>query len=377
MKTLLATIILVAACNGSSSYPTKHKPDAPGTTPDAAVAVDSPVPATPTAVVVAGDYTAGHPGVLAVVDVAAGTITTNAAPAGSVGDDPLLRVSGGNLYIVNRADGNNVTILDASTRALVEQLGTGAGSNPQDVAVQGNTLYVPVYNGAGVAVLTRGSSTIDTIDLSSYDPDGHPNCVSAYLVGNDLYIACEMLDDAIFTPRGPGQVFVYDTSSHMVTTTVTMQTVNPFGVFHRLPGGDLAIPTVDFGSGTGCVERIVTGNSPASGGCIVTDTEIGAAYVNRVEVAGDALWMSWTAPDYAHATVQVFSMANNTLATPALTPASEIAGDVAVCRDGTVVITDQTMNASGVRIYSGGIEVTTAPLAAGLPTKSTNALACY
>ena len=377
MKKLVLAFALVA-CNKTVSHPS-HMPDAPISTIDSPMStIDSPMAAPPTAIVAAGDYTAGHPGVLGALDLTTMTMTPMAGPAGAVGDDPMLRVAGGNLYIVNRADGNNVTILDAATRGFVEQLATGAGSNPQDVAVSGSTLYVPVYGGAGVAVLTRGSTTIDMIDLSANDPDGKPNCVSAYLVGHDLYIACELADDAnFFTPRGPGKVFVYDTTTSSVTATVTMQTNNPFGVFHKLPGGDLAIPTVDFGTGTGCVERITTGASPASAGCIVNNSDLGAAYVNRLEVYGNTMWMSWTSADYTKATVQAYSLSLGMLATPALTPASEIAGDVAVCPDGSVVIADQTMNASGVRVYRGGAEVTTAPLAAGLPTKSANALVCY
>jgi hypothetical protein len=378
MKKLAFVVPVILAACSPTYVEIKPKPDASGGTADAPGMVDSATPAPPVAIVAAGDYTAGHPGVLGALDIDTMTMTPMAGPAGAVGDDPMLRAYGGNIYIVNRSDGNNVTILDASTRMFVDQLSTGAGSNPQDVAVLGQTLYVPVYGGAGVAVLTRGSTTIDTIDLSSYDPDGKPNCVSVYLVGTDLYIACELADDSMFfAPRGPGAVFVYDTTMGTVRAMVTMATKNPFGVFHKLENDDLVIPTVDFSAGTGCVEKIMVGMTPTSGGCVVNNSDMGAAYVNRIEMYGNTMWMSWTASDYAHATVQAFSLSLNTLASPALTPSTEVAGDVAVCRDGTVVIADQTMNASGVRVYKGGSEVTTAPLSAGLPTKSTNALVCY
>src|SRR5262249_12324940 len=97
------------------------------------------------AVVVAGDFNPGHPGVLRTYDPATGMVHSNAGPALAVGDDPVLRHFGHELFIVNRADGNNVTILDDRTLAFADQLGTGAGSNPQDVAVVGDKLYVPTY----------------------------------------------------------------------------------------------------------------------------------------------------------------------------------------------------------------------------------------
>src|SRR5690606_4603267 len=79
--------------------------------------------------------------------------------------DPVLRHIGDKLYIVNRFGSNNVTILDAKTMQFEEQISTGASSNPQDVAVVGDKLYVPAMGTTGVVVLTRGSTATTTIDL--------------------------------------------------------------------------------------------------------------------------------------------------------------------------------------------------------------------
>jgi len=169
-----------------------------------------------TATVVAGDFNPGDPGTMATLNATSFALATNAAPAGAVDDDPVLRRVAGELFIVNRSDGDNVTVLDATTHALVEQDSTGTGSNPQDVAVHGNKLYVPIYGGKGVAVITRGSSDKPAIiDLSANDPDGNPNCDSAFTVGDDVYVACEDLD-ATFTPRGNGKIYVIDTATDTV-----------------------------------------------------------------------------------------------------------------------------------------------------------------
>jgi hypothetical protein len=370
MKKMIAILVL-AAC-GSSSHPMNA--DAPAQMPDAP-------PAPPTAVVVAGDYMMGHPGILSTVNVEAKTVMQNVAPQGSVGDDPMLRHFGNELFVVNRSDGNNVTILNAQTFALVAQLATGTGSNPQDVAVSGNKLYVPVFGGKGVAVLTRGSNTIDTIDLSADDPDGKPNCNSDFIVGTNLYVSCELLDDTMqfLPPRGPGKVYVVDLGTNQITHTVTMMSTNPFGIFEQLPSGDLAIPAINFADNSGCVEKITTGATPASGGCVVTNAQLNIYAIGMaVQPAGsdNLLWMAVSAA-FPMSNLQGFDLGTSMLWPAPISPTSEQIESVAVCPDGRLIVTDGTMGAAGARIYQTATEQTTAPLAIGLATINANALACY
>ena len=354
-------LALLVACGSS----TKHNPDASS----------GPL----TAAVVAGDFTAGHPGIMSSVDVMTKTVTQNVAPAGAVGDDPMLRHFGTELFVVNRADGNNVTILDAETHQLVMQLATGAGSNPQDVAVKGNKLYLPIYGGTGVAVLTRGSNTVNVIDLGADDPDGHPDCVSNYLVGNTLYVACELLD-ASFAPRGLGKIYLVDTATDTLAGSITMQNKNPFGIFVQLPSGDLAIPTVDFSNNSGCIEKITTGATPASGGCVVTNMQLGGYAIGLdVQPAGtdNLLWMAVSTFDFMRSNLQGFDLGTNMLWPAPISPPAEQIESLAVCPDGRLVVTDGAMGTSGVRVYQSANELTTSPLAIGLATVNANSLACY
>jgi hypothetical protein len=356
MKNLCSLVILVACHN---EHPTK--PDAP--------------PPMPTAVVVAGDFTAGHPGIMSTVDIDTQAVSKNVAPAGAVGDDPVLRKYGNELFVVNRADGNNVTILDATTYALVLQIGTGAGSNPWDVAIKGDKLYVPVWGGSGVAVLNRGSSNITPIDLSMDDPDGKPNCVSNYLVGDQLYVACELLDDMTFMPRGPGKVYVVDTNTDTLAHSITMTYANPTNMFHATPSGDLLIETANYMTGDGCIEKITTGATPADAGCVVTNGAMGGS-VSRLEVVGTQMWLAIASPSFMPQWLASFDMTSNMLGAP-ISPTTELIGDLAPCPDGTIVVADQKKNASGLRLYNNGAELTTAALAVGLDTASADALVCY
>ncbi|HEX8109923.1 MAG TPA: hypothetical protein VF516_19465 [Kofleriaceae bacterium] len=340
------------------------------------------------AVVVAGDVNPAHPGVLSIYDPATGVVRKNAAPAMAVGDDPVLRHFGHELFIVNRADGNNVTILDDRTLAFEEQLGTGASSNPQDVAVVGAKLYVPTYGSAGVTALTRGSTATSVIDLSADDPDGKPNCESIYRVGQDLYVVCQLLDDTqqFLPPRGPGKVYVIDTATDRVRASLTLGHDNPFSLLEQVPagaphGGELVVGTVKFddGSGAGCVERIVPGATPQAAGCLVDNADLGG-YASRIAFqsdAGGALGLFAVPTTFPKADLRALDMPTGMLRSGALNASSEIAADVVVCPGDQIVIADPTMDANGLRVYQGSMEKTTAAQPIGLPPASTHGLVCY
>lgn len=366
-------LVLFTACGDNGKFVPDPGPDA------------TEMPVTGRAVVVAGDFiTPGFSGVLSKLELSSMTMTQNATDAGAIGSDPVLRKIGNELFVVNRASGNSVTILDPGTLKVKEQLATGASSNPQDVATFTNRLYVPAMGTAGVVVLTRGSNTPALIDLSDLDPDGFPDCVSAVRAGNDIYVACELLDGT-FTPRGPGKVAVIDALTNTHRATITLTNANPFGTFTALPDGTLVIPTVNFGTPmSSCLERIqpATG-TPFSRGCLVQNAAVGG-YVVSATVAhldgSDMVFMVVNNGNFAaeRARLWGYDVTNGELWDAALTAETQVLTDAAACPDGTIVVADKTMAANGLRVYEGGtVEKTTAPLAVGLRPQSAPAIACY
>jgi hypothetical protein len=340
----------------------------------------------PHAVVVSGDFNPGHPGVLSTYDPVTGVVRKNAAPAMVVGDDPVLRHIGHELFIVNRSDGNNVTILDDQTLAFEEQLGTGPGANPQDVAVIDDRLYVPAYGSAGVLVLTRGSTVTSVIDLSADDPDGKPNCESVYLVGRDLYVVCQLLDDTqmFLPPRGPGKVYVIDSATERVRASLTLGHDNPFSLLEQVPagaphGGELVVGTVKFADGSGCVERIVPGAAPEVAGCLVDNAALGG-YASRIAFQADtagALGFFAVPTMSPDADLRTLDLSSGMMRPGALNASTEIVLDVAVCPGDQIVAADPTQDANGLRMYQGNTETTPAALPIGLPPASTHGLVCY
>ncbi|MEJ7602487.1 MAG: hypothetical protein WKG01_31635 [Kofleriaceae bacterium] len=369
---LAGVLALFAACGDNlDGVRDQPRPDAAGELP-------------PRAVAVSGNFMAGQPGVMSALDLSAMTVAERVAPNGAIGNDPVIRKFDNELFVINRTDGNNVTILDATTFAVKEQLATGAGSNPQDVAIVGDKLYVPGFGMSGVVVLTRGSTTPATIDLSALDPDGKPNCISAYRVGTDIYVACELLDPN-YVPRAVGKIVVIDSATDTVRTMFDLGQLNPFGMFEPLPashGGGLVIPSYTFGDLTeGCVERITTGATPSSMGCLITNVALGGL-AGRIEFqqlgSTPILWMvvSWFDGDPI-GNLQGFDLESMTKWPEPITPASQLLVDMAPCPDGRIVVADQTMASHGLRVYEGGLEVTTAPLGIGLKPASSHGLLCY
>ena len=210
---------------------------------------------------VSGDF--ASTGVFTAIDVASKAVRTNAL-AGVAGGDPVLRQLADEVMIVNRDSGENVTVLGGAPLALIDQYGTGGGSNPQDVAAVGGKLYVPALGTAGVVVIDRATRATHTVAIAG-DPDGVPDCVSAYAVGAQVFVACGLLDEN-FAPRGDGLVAVIDSTTDTVTATVRLPAPNPVGLFARTPSGALVIGTApsftDFT--TGCLAEVAVDGAHAT-----------------------------------------------------------------------------------------------------------------
>ncbi|MCE9580070.1 MAG: hypothetical protein K8W52_43545 [Deltaproteobacteria bacterium] len=376
MKRLALSLLFVAACGDNAIAPTPESPDAaiPGT-PDAMPGA--------TAVIVAGDF--ASTGVLSTIKMPSLAVTPNAV-AGVAGGDPFVRQYGDELFIINRSTGDNITILGHDL-ALVQQVGTGAGVNPQDVAVDGRTLYVPGLGTAGVVVIDRDHpDQRATIDLGALDPDGHPDCVSAFVAGPKLLVACGVLDEN-FVARGPTKIAIVDRATKTMTGSFELATANPIGFLVATPttsmfGGDLLIATAPSFTDytTGCLARISLGATPAAHGCAVTNAALDGL-ANHLEVSPDgaSLWIAVTHYDDTFQLTGALRAVN--LATAALgdsiTPAAQIVTDVAACPDGSTVIVDNTFGHAGVRVYKNGAELTTAALDIGTTPNYGNNLTCF
>jgi hypothetical protein len=375
MKQTISLVLLLAlaACGGSSA-----DDDA---TPDGG-ADDPGDDRRGTAVVVSGDFVST--GVISTIAAPTLAVTPNAV-AGVTGADPALRRIGDELFVINRfgTGGDNITILDAETLTLVDQIATGAGSNPQDVAQVGNKQYVAALGAPGLLVIDRSApTTIETIDLAALDAhDGMPDCTSVVAVGDRVYVACGLLQD--FYAAVVGKVAVIDTADDSLVTSVDLPEKNPTGWMIATDAegsfaGDLLLATVpDYADySVGCLVRISTGATPAAT-CGPTNETLGG-YVNRLVFEEDRLFAVVSHFDSEfNATGWLVRFDGTGTAGDPITPETQVIQDVAVC-GWHVFLADKAFGAEGIRVFNLGslTEETSAPLDIGLPPSFGNAIAC-
>ncbi len=390
MKRLALTSVLfllsAAACGDDEVIP-----DGPGPSPDAA-ATDGGNQPVHTVFAVSGDFSSGT-GIASTINVTTRAVSTNVV-AGVVSSDPVVRHFGDQLIVVNRFGQDNVVVLNASDRSLVEQVSIGANSNPQDVAVANGKIYVATYAGDGVSIISANDlagGVTGTIDLSASDPgDDDPNCASVVSSGGMIYVSCQLLDSS-FVPREEGIIAVIDPSDDSVIATLTLTHENPFSFLVATPtasafGGDVLVATTpDFASYTdGCIERITGGSAPALIGCLVTNATLGG-YVSDLVIVGDQVAAAITTCQggdcFGNPSTSDIAMIDEDGAVDSkLMTASSHPTDIAVCPGTEEMIVADTdyADSPGVRIYSAaGVEQTSAPLDVGLPPAFTNGLVCF
>ena len=379
--------LFASGCGDDEVVP--ESPDASGPGVDAGADLD----AAPTsmALVLGADFTNGV-GIATTIEIPSLTVTTNVV-AGVVSPDAIVRDFGDIVVIVNRLGFDNVTVLNKAGFTLVEQVTTGAGSNPQDVARANGNLYVATTNGAGVSVIDESDlagGVVSTIDLSANDPDGNPDCASVVSVGNRLFVSCQLLDGT-FQPRGPGIVAVIDPSNNTVVDTLTLTFGNPFSFLQPTDsagpfGGDILIATVpSFGDYTnGCIERISTGATPAVGSCLVANATL-SGYVSSLAEVDGSLATTVTTCNGGDCfgtppTSQILTVAGDgTPSGAGWLPADSVPSSVASCPTGQALVADNNFAATpGIRVYdSAGVEITSAPLDIGLPPAFFNGIICF
>ena len=143
---------------------------------------------------VAMDYSVGA---LATFDLDSQTLTENIA---SVSGDPVIIMDGGWLWQLNRYQYDTLRKYDPENLqvpvAEVSLASDVGSSNPHDVAVCSDQLFVSLYGENRIPILEQTSlEQINDIDISEWaDADGTAEASSMVVVGDQLYVGLQRLD---------------------------------------------------------------------------------------------------------------------------------------------------------------------------------------
>ena len=193
--------------------------------------------------------------------------------------DAVVRYFGGDhVYIVNRAGGDNIQILDPDNNfQTVHQWSTGNGSGPHDILVSGTVAYITRYDMTTILKMDLNTGvTLGTINLASFaDADGIPEMDQMFRQNNILWVTVQRLDrNNFYVPVGTSYVVKIDTTTDTVVDTdpvapgvqaIPLIRTNPYSEIVPNYGGgaqNLALSAVGFfGVNDGGVIAISSGDA--------------------------------------------------------------------------------------------------------------------
>lgn len=299
--------------------------------------------------------------------------------------DTIVRYYQGRIYVVNRLGQDNVLVLDESDpRTPIMQFSTGNGTNPHDIAFASpSKAYISRYDDTQVLIVNpQDGSELGTIDLGAFaDVDGAPEMSQLAIVGDRLYVACQLQDrDAGFVPAAQGILVVIDTNSDQL---VDMDP-NAAGVqAWPLAAGN---PTSVIAVGNQLVIAEVAGFGDTAGGIEVLDLATGTSrglVIAEVDLGGDISFLDLASATKGYAIasdanfanhVFPFDLSNGTVGprlanhSTGFTPSLAVDGERLIVADrGTF----DNPDAGGLLFYDiNSDQLIAGPIATGLPPSS-------
>lgn len=297
------------------------------------------------------------------------------SPDRLLGADPVARVFGRRVFVINRFGGDNVQILDPDQNfRTVAQCSTGNGSNPQDLAFRNGRIgYVTLLARPYLlrVNLRPGGDCTDfvqnQIDLSAYaDRDGSPEAAQSAVVDGVLYVALERLEN--FSPVVPGTLLRIDTNTDLITGALELSGANPFGMTKGLltRGDTMYIVEVGaFGVLDGGIEAIDL-RSFRSLGWVAREEDLGGDVTDLVIVSDSLAYAIVSLEDFSTALVAFDPTTGRVLRTVLR---QDGLSDIELDAQGQLFVAERNLHNPGVRVFraADGVELTSGPIATGLP----------
>ncbi len=160
-----------------------------------------------------------------------------------VSSDPVLRVTGGAVFAVNRLTFDNLQRLDPlESFSTSWQAGTGMGANPHDVLVISDdkgyvTRYEPPYD--EVAIFDPGNGDLVgsiSLGVAAENPDGTPRADHLVFADGSIFVGLQDIDRS-FSRFEEGKLAVIDATLDELVDVIPLGGKNP-GVIDVVKGAD-------------------------------------------------------------------------------------------------------------------------------------------
>ena len=291
---------------------------------------------------------------------AAVSVRTGLARASS---DPVLRVTGGAVFLVNRLSFDNVARLDPERDfAIAWQAGVGAGANPHDVLLARPdralvTRYEPPFNDV-LLIDPRGGARRGTIDLAplAENPDGTPRPDRMRAAAGLVFVGLQDIDRT-FTRWADGKLAAIDPVGERVVGLVRLPGRNP-GTIERV---------IEPGAG----ERLYVALGGIFPGLLPQELSGGVAVVDPVDLAferwalddddagGNIGALAIARPDLGYAVVSDAGFRNRVIAFDprdgsvlrTVLETTEFVPELEILAGGLLAIPDRTFGAPRVCLY--------------------------
>jgi len=294
--------------------------------------------------------------------------------------DPVTRLP----YIIARMGSDAIDIVDPGENwRIINEYSTGAGSNPQDIAVVSrDRAYVALYEESFLLIVNPvNGSVTDSVDLSRYaDDDGIPETSWLSFRDGVLYALLQRLDrEAGFRPSDYSLLLVLDADTGKVEKSMKLACANPFpklryskalqsfviiesGIFSTM---------VDEADVDGCIEFFDPGASALSGPVVMAD-ELGGDIVDAVVSSETKAYAIIGKRRGSSSETHLVSFNPSTGKKTGTIVASEgwDYASIELSPDGSQLwMADRTMNSPSIRIFDTESDEETAggPIDVGLP----------
>ncbi len=288
--------------------------------------------------------------------------------------DAVARTFNDLIFVINRMGADNITVLDPKKDfAIIKQFSVGAGTNPQDLVVFKDKIFVTKQLSNTIDIYNLSDySKAGGIDISRYaDSDGDAEPQDLLIYKDKLYLTVLRLDkNNYYSPTDKSYLLVINPSTLQIEKEVVLGSTNPFAGIYLDSENDriLVGETGSFGVNDGRIEffDITSGIITQQ---IISESDWGGD-LNRISYSKNKVFAVVSDSSF-NTLLKVYDLVSAQIKTVYETTGFNIAG-IAIFNNSELYLCDRDKLKPGIRIFDidNLNQKTSDPIDTGLPPVS-------